>query len=468
MDPVAALGVAAAVVHTRHEVPIKMNDWSLRALKQAFKSLIKNTLGKLRFCFFIDGLDEYEGDYWEISEYFCELSNLENVKFCLSSRPEIAFLDVFGNVPQLRLQDLTASDIAIYVGDKLENNPQMQHLMKTSPENSLTLIGDVVYAGDGVFLWVWEALLTFTSDLEFDPWFTWSVVWLHLLEARLRPIPEVWELFGKSVRQIRSTKAKLLVPKLVEEFDRVAQRELASTMPSDRQLRHDSDPNFDTSDKKVYVDAEPLTFLDWHSLIVDCSFKLLVLFLENNADFNEIYYGHSLWKIWIHIMHNESENLYRGWREYLPLAFRAMETMLQREADLEVCCFKESTIWDKIYPDRYYGAQQMQDHCKQSIELNGRENEGSQAHFASENEDEPWEVRHSLMRIIKDIFEEECPELSAKLLDLVAEKKAEKLATEKQAQNLSSGKKGRKQKQRNKKKSKGKCRIIAEAGDDSD
>jgi hypothetical protein len=131
-----------------------MKDWSLRVLKDAFRSLINKTLGKLTFCFFIDGLDEYEGDYWEIAEYFCDLSNSKHAKFCLSSRPETGFFDAFGKMPQLKLQDLTASDITIYVRDKLESNSQMLRLMETSPDSSLNLIEEVGKGGDGVFLWI--------------------------------------------------------------------------------------------------------------------------------------------------------------------------------------------------------------------------------------------------------------------------------------------------------------------------
>ncbi|KAJ8063990.1 hypothetical protein OCU04_007835 [Sclerotinia nivalis] len=136
--------------NTRHGIPTKATDWSLRVLKESFRTLINETSGKLSFCFFIDGLDEYEGDYWGVAEYFCELSKSKHAKFCLSSRPEIEFLDTFGRMPQLRLQDLTASDIAIYVRDKLESNPKMQSLMETSPRESSTLIKEVVNAGDGV------------------------------------------------------------------------------------------------------------------------------------------------------------------------------------------------------------------------------------------------------------------------------------------------------------------------------
>ncbi|KAF7918703.1 uncharacterized protein EAE97_011798 [Botrytis byssoidea] len=137
-----------------HNVPILSTNWSLPALKKSFRTLIEKTSGILSFCFFIGGLDEYEGNYWDIAEYFYELSESKHAKFCLSSRPETGFLDTFKSMPQLKLHDLTESDITNYVRDRLENNLQMRLLMKNSPSDASALITEVVDDGDGVFLWV--------------------------------------------------------------------------------------------------------------------------------------------------------------------------------------------------------------------------------------------------------------------------------------------------------------------------
>ncbi|TEY87421.1 hypothetical protein BOTCAL_0002g00280 [Botryotinia calthae] len=559
--------------NTRHGVPTKMIHWSLRTLKDTFKVLINETLGKLVFCFFIDGLDEYHGDYWEIAELFVELFKSNHVKICLSSRSEIGFLDTFESMSQLRLHDLTALDIATCVRDKLDGNVQMLRLMDTSPDSCSALINEVVHSGNGVFLWIrlvidslldglrkrddistlrerlvkmplklndlygrilssidqvhmseasklfqlyecnetysglsvylaytislkspgqaiiddtplfkdfmdqpnpsreflhdlalvlrtrcggllelakvgkveyihqtakdyiqnaklWNALLACTSNLEFDPFFTWSVAFLQQLKARVLRTPQAWISFGRTLGRIMSPKLKSYIPMLVEEFDKFAQKELSLL---DTQARHWSNYEYngknyvdrksswhitDTLSASVqkllyqYVKSKvtadpsliqreydpPLTFLE-SSLHPNLGLELLLFLLEHNANMNGSYRGFSWWKIWLHIMHDFNqrvfiEDSYPMDHMSLDNAFRVMEIMLQRGADIE---------------------------------------------------------------IIEDIFDVPRADLSVKLLDLVAEKRAEKLATEKHAQNQASelsGRKKRKQKQRNRNRNK--------------
>jgi hypothetical protein len=108
----------------------------------------------LRFCFFIDGLDEYEGDQEDISDYFSDLSNLPYVKFCIASRPLIVFKDAFSTFPGLRLQDLTSDDIQKYIEDKLNGHKRMKLLTKQTPIESEQLVRQVILKAEGVFLWV--------------------------------------------------------------------------------------------------------------------------------------------------------------------------------------------------------------------------------------------------------------------------------------------------------------------------
>jgi hypothetical protein len=71
-----------------HDLPISPEVWSLGRLKRAFRDFIGLASRQLKLCFFIDGLDEYEGGAEDIAQYFKELSLLSNhAKFCLSSRP---------------------------------------------------------------------------------------------------------------------------------------------------------------------------------------------------------------------------------------------------------------------------------------------------------------------------------------------------------------------------------------------
>ncbi|KAL1984132.1 hypothetical protein VTN96DRAFT_9437 [Rasamsonia emersonii] len=100
----------------------------LPEIKAAFNRLIgKQTFPKHRFCFFIDGLDEYEGEsveHWELARDLQNWANSGDIKICVSSRPHTAFLSTFSDNPNLRihLHKLTRRDIHRFCCEKFERD----------------------------------------------------------------------------------------------------------------------------------------------------------------------------------------------------------------------------------------------------------------------------------------------------------------------------------------------------------
>ncbi|KAH6719561.1 hypothetical protein BKA61DRAFT_544125 [Leptodontidium sp. MPI-SDFR-AT-0119] len=138
-----------------HGKRISLEAWSLRRLECAFQTLT-SVASNRKFCFFIDGLDEFEGDHRRIGTLFKDLSSNPNVKFCVSSRPWPIFQTIFNEAPQLRLQDLTLDDIKAYVEKELLETEDMQQLINEDPEDTgaSILMEDIVTKAAGVFLWV--------------------------------------------------------------------------------------------------------------------------------------------------------------------------------------------------------------------------------------------------------------------------------------------------------------------------
>ena len=142
---------SSTVNHTK----IRDHLYSLSTLQKAFKRWIDLLPSSSKVCFFIDGLDEYDGDHEEIAEFFKGLSSrTSNVKLCVSSRPWVVFDDAFKGMPMLRLQDLTFDDIQAYVFDKLEGHDRMRLLKDAEPGHAAELVNEVVTKASGVFLWV--------------------------------------------------------------------------------------------------------------------------------------------------------------------------------------------------------------------------------------------------------------------------------------------------------------------------
>lgn len=128
--------------------------WTLPRLIKAFDLLFQKAGPELRFCLFVDGLDEYGGDPFDIIDLFMTISQSPNVKLCLSSRPLYDFVKTFRAFPTLRLQDLNFNDIKQYVHDKLGANHQMHELRRKEPEQAPKLSQEIIDKADGVFLWV--------------------------------------------------------------------------------------------------------------------------------------------------------------------------------------------------------------------------------------------------------------------------------------------------------------------------
>lgn len=129
-------------------------SWSLKQLTAAFRAVIHQKRFPLKICFLIDGLDEFDGDHEEIASLFQEICRSPNIKVCLSSRPWVIFQYLFGNCPNLRLQNLTYPDIERYVQDKLAGNSAFQRLAEDEREAAPALAHEIVEKADGVFLWV--------------------------------------------------------------------------------------------------------------------------------------------------------------------------------------------------------------------------------------------------------------------------------------------------------------------------
>lgn len=108
----------------------------------------------LCFCFFIDGLDEYNGDQ-KLADLLVRLANTGHTKICASSRPWNKFEDAFILSKQqgayLKLHKHTRRDIAKVVEGEL--GTKLIKIKRTGKEWT-SLVHDVIERAEGVFLWV--------------------------------------------------------------------------------------------------------------------------------------------------------------------------------------------------------------------------------------------------------------------------------------------------------------------------
>ena len=128
--------------------------WTCKELSEIFERLTEQSSFNSCFCFFIDGLDEYDGDVRDVIQILDRLTACPNIKICLSSRAENIFRDHYeSSLNKLFLQDLTRSDIELYVRQRLANNEGFSKLKKLEHQ-VMSLTDRIIDRAEGVFLWV--------------------------------------------------------------------------------------------------------------------------------------------------------------------------------------------------------------------------------------------------------------------------------------------------------------------------
>lgn len=129
--------------------------WSLPKLLNAFYRLATQSVRSARLCFFVEGLDEYEGDHTEVIRILNKLASDDDIKVCFSSRPWNVFEKRYGDNygKKLELEKLTQGDIRRFVKEELFDNPRSQEL-KARDARYDDLVKEIAYKACGVFLWV--------------------------------------------------------------------------------------------------------------------------------------------------------------------------------------------------------------------------------------------------------------------------------------------------------------------------
>ena len=138
---------------------VETDRWTRQELFDAVDSIIARRSLKSKFCFFVDGLDEYTDEvadeYQTLIQYLDHLTESSHVKLCVSSRPWNTFKDRYGKCDDLKfvLQDLTSEDMLKYAQGLLQQNERFQRLAVREPR-ALSLATQIRDKAEGVFLWV--------------------------------------------------------------------------------------------------------------------------------------------------------------------------------------------------------------------------------------------------------------------------------------------------------------------------
>lgn len=205
-------------------------------IKDALNRLLQNSklYDKHCFCFFIDGLDEFEPglqdglDYLDLVDILRQWAVRANggLKLCVSSREEGVFMDEYVKDPSFRLQDLTRFDMQEYVRGRLS-------ILKNE-----TLRNKFVYVipnkSSGIFLWTYLVVGAIrikikdtVTDKELENYLEalpkdLKTLFQHVLD-NLEPYDRSWTLRTIHILQTAKTKdlqLTLLASSLLGEYDK--------------------------------------------------------------------------------------------------------------------------------------------------------------------------------------------------------------------------------------------------------
>jgi hypothetical protein len=142
-------------VQTNPVRPEKNTDWTISELLGTLQILSRYSDLPVRYCFFIDGIDEFDGDHFKLCEVLRDLSQSPNIKLCLASRPWNVFVDAFGIDPVRRIyiEDLTRNDILQYTESRLMEH-QRWNRCHFGAKDRQSIIDGITEKAQGVFLWV--------------------------------------------------------------------------------------------------------------------------------------------------------------------------------------------------------------------------------------------------------------------------------------------------------------------------
>ncbi|KAI8628803.1 hypothetical protein F5Y19DRAFT_97016 [Xylariaceae sp. FL1651] len=133
---------------------LSVPEWTWAELIESF-SLIVPFIGKsFNLAMFIDGLDEFDGVHQKLIDFVQLFHSQPAAKICVSSRPWNIFVDAFTCNPSLRMQDLTSSDIRLFVNQRFEHTKGYHELKEMIPLEAAKFISVIIEKAQGVFLWV--------------------------------------------------------------------------------------------------------------------------------------------------------------------------------------------------------------------------------------------------------------------------------------------------------------------------
>ena len=172
----------------------RSDPWTGEELHDAFDTLAHQEMAGIRFCIFIDGLDEYDGLPSDLIRVLKSLVASPSIKLCVSSRPWNEFLTAFEDGKSdgtLLLEKYTRPDVERFVRDILKKNESFT-LAEQKDKRYGIFVTNIINRANGVFLWVQLVVTRILKGLE-------ERNKLEDLQKKLEAMPPTLEQFFQQI-----------------------------------------------------------------------------------------------------------------------------------------------------------------------------------------------------------------------------------------------------------------------------
>ena len=161
--------------------------------------------------------------------------------------------------------------------------------------------------------------------------------------------------------------------------------------------------------------------------------EFIEILLEQGADPNELFEGHSVWQYWVHFVHvlvHRNSDWYIG--HALSRLEKIFRLLLRSRVDLSVCCFQYSRIWESVYNIEGINGDLDTSLRKRrsALAIHGEAVRRSNTNevrspLLADNMEQLRKEHHSLAAVIKDVFNtQDKPEGANELLRLLTKLEA--------------------------------------------
>ena len=132
--------------------------WDLAAIEEALSLIASTSAFDVNLCFFVDGLDEHDGNHKDLISALRRMLHFTNnlhfrLRLCLAGRPDNIFKDALQFCPGFSLQEHTTSDIRQYVRGRIQSE-MSTNITEEGEEELNSLYEEIIAKSSGIFLWV--------------------------------------------------------------------------------------------------------------------------------------------------------------------------------------------------------------------------------------------------------------------------------------------------------------------------